>query len=1152
MKKVNKKNMHLLKQKVSNIICLLLCFNILMSLFVPLTLVVVSSKVRNSTYEVDLDTTDTYQDALINDINGSRYAGRIWSDKSVFRNSITLDNETDGYDGTIDNNSDFLHVFSALGSSLKITPPPQLDVMLLVDISGSMGKIGDECATEENFDQTPMYKTIEQVNKTIKTLLEKNSESRFGIVIYGATATVLVPLGHYSKANGDPFLKVEYEEGYGNGPVPLGLHFKLTATVKDKNNEIKTYYADNSGPNSNEAHSATGDGNRKLKGTGGQTSGLGTAEDPYHVGHLTNQQAGLAAAMDQFITGNKEITYSFGNKQKSLPRIPTLIHLTDGQASDLAWIQNEAEDSSSEEWKNTISNWNNVNWKYDLAYNSTNNSSSYYSYNRYNSSQLTGLGDAAPVIFQTLMTAAYYKSAVDAYYTSNGLTDLFGNLPTLNCYSIYASDSDGYNSMEDTQVKGTINATLNPSLYFTDLTNSNETDSSNLTSTDSGAKFIDTAYELYKKWSGTDKKVEQDFSTNTTSANRTGNDITISIKTLQSQLTDGSGAYADKDWANKITVDTIKKNIYYIPRGNFFYTDFENIGDVLNSITHSISDNAFTPVNGINDLGHESSVSYEDPLGKYMGIKDKGIIVGDSTYDMAMLLFGNIHFLNKAKVFDYQFIQKHSKDGSFKVGWYDKKGNYKENGDWEKGDIYYIDESMFKKLFSNINSTKNLTNNQKNTIYTFYEFTDSDKNTDKINPCYNADSTKYSLSDITVWNEDTSNLKDETGLKVDNTLYVDIPIGALPLQTVTITQTDYDEVDKYETNIEKKNESTPLRLFYGVGIQDSLLYNNGLINTKLISKEYKEKYTNKNNELSFFSNYYSATTYDGYAADTQDGARTKGDTFLTLSPSINNRYYVFQKNLKLYTKAYKVDNGELKELSENEAKNFEGHTYYGEFSSIDEAKKELFKGLKDGDIVTLKNEVVTYQNKNNYDGNGYYYIVAEYYKSTNDSKGEMVRYIVSRKGSEFGSGLLNGDLPKGDFLCWYDANNKYIETYNYDEEVPNDKRNNGANWVLATKVGGLRIGDLHQSILLKEENKTDTSKSYYLPVIAGDLSTEGSDAILDTYLGNNGVIKYQLSAKNPNTNDIIRLFMIVFVCSVFGLIVLFIRKKYFKKLKFQN
>lgn len=121
MREVSKKIFHLLKKKIGNIICLLLCFNLVISLFAPIILVSAkSSNLKKSTYKVDNDTTDTYREALINGTNGSRYAGRVWSDKSVFRNSITLDTDTDGSAGTISNSSDFLHVFSALGSSQRI------------------------------------------------------------------------------------------------------------------------------------------------------------------------------------------------------------------------------------------------------------------------------------------------------------------------------------------------------------------------------------------------------------------------------------------------------------------------------------------------------------------------------------------------------------------------------------------------------------------------------------------------------------------------------------------------------------------------------------------------------------------------------------------------------------------------------------------------------------------------------------------------------------------------------------------------------------------------------------------------------------------------------------------------------------------------
>ena len=337
------------------------------------------------------------------------------------------------------------------------------------------------------------------------------------------------------------------------------------------------------------------------------------------------------------------------------------------------------------------------------------------------------------------------------------------------------------------------------------------------------------------------------------------------------------------------------------------------------------------------------------------------------------------------------------------------------------------------------------------------------------------------------------------------------PVLSLPLQVVTIKLNPDGSSAYYKTNIENKEESTPLRLFYEVGLSDDIKMNNGKdIDLDKIDEEYLKKYTTEGDYLNFFSNYYSETTYDGYTADTQDDSRTKGDAFLTLSPSMNNRYYIFQKNLKLYTKAYKVENNELKELSSDEAKNFEGHAYYGELNSKEELQEKMSKGLKEGDIVTLKTDVATYENKEKYKSDSYFYIVVDYYMPTKEDKGEQVQYIVSRKGSEFGSGLLNGGLPKGDFLCWYDESGKNPETYDYDQEVPKEKLGDGSNWVLATKIGGLRIGDLHQSILRKKDNKTNTSKSYYLPIIADDPSTIGSDAILDAYLGNNGLLTYKI------------------------------------------
>ena len=86
---------------------------------------------------VDENTSDYYKNTISNKNFGTFYDGSIWSDKSVFtEKNITLDNKY-----KIENNDDFLTVFSALGSSQVVKSPEILDMMFVIDISGSMGQV---------------------------------------------------------------------------------------------------------------------------------------------------------------------------------------------------------------------------------------------------------------------------------------------------------------------------------------------------------------------------------------------------------------------------------------------------------------------------------------------------------------------------------------------------------------------------------------------------------------------------------------------------------------------------------------------------------------------------------------------------------------------------------------------------------------------------------------------------------------------------------------------------------------------------------------------------------------------------------------------------------------------------------------------------
>ena len=103
------------------LLSVLLCLCMVLSIFGGMGL---SSAIAQSTEDVlsrivDSDTMDSYIGKLLSSEWGSRYAGRVWTDKSVFAfdpdgdNSILLDMATDGYEGNVGFDADFAHVFKA-------------------------------------------------------------------------------------------------------------------------------------------------------------------------------------------------------------------------------------------------------------------------------------------------------------------------------------------------------------------------------------------------------------------------------------------------------------------------------------------------------------------------------------------------------------------------------------------------------------------------------------------------------------------------------------------------------------------------------------------------------------------------------------------------------------------------------------------------------------------------------------------------------------------------------------------------------------------------------------------------------------------------------------------------------------------------------
>ncbi len=211
-----------------------------------------TEKIVDGTRVADPNTMDDYQNKLLTMENGSRYAGRVWTDKSVFaydkngENKITLDMATDGYNGSVGYNADFAHTFSALASSQVVNeyPPSPIDLVIVFDMSGSMGQDTrydidsgvnsyveakdsdfpqDGVSMDDRIKNSRIQKTLDAINNTIDGLMKQNPQNRVAVCGYGANAVVIMPLAHYRKTDNKPYLSVGgMETLYYPGDLKLG------------------------------------------------------------------------------------------------------------------------------------------------------------------------------------------------------------------------------------------------------------------------------------------------------------------------------------------------------------------------------------------------------------------------------------------------------------------------------------------------------------------------------------------------------------------------------------------------------------------------------------------------------------------------------------------------------------------------------------------------------------------------------------------------------------------------------------------------------------------------------------------------------------------------------------------------------------------
>ncbi len=994
---------------------------------------------NNSNYSrvADPNTMESYLDSSVLDIaSNSRYAGRIWTDKTVFAlgqrsdnfdgTTLQLDANKDGSEAEVSTKADFLHVFSALGSSQVVnqeTSKP-IDVVLLLDVSRSMTQNAGPNG------QDSLHELMTEANTLIKQLMGDNPnhkvhpDNRVGVVVYGGGAQELLPLDHYQSLNND------------------GNYIEIGTKTESSNN---SYFAE-------------------INTTVKATNGFQNKHSNVMLADSTYLQGALALGMEM-LAKEENTTYYDSITRTTQPRTPVVIVLTDGATNIISAnsTSNGGTTHYNEWWKPMTGVIAHAGPGLNYAVGGAN---PFYA----DCSSRTGNGDnndenernrvanknieiqaIAPRTVSNLLLAGYYKKKIQANYNTSMLGFSIGY--NVGGLGTYANEQ--------------LLATIDPKTYFGERTDVPKLAQDEITATKD-------ALETY--FSG--KNPSMRFP-------RKEEDTYIYV---------GRGLYANFTWTHPTGKDadydvTSLEDVYYIDQ--YYEADSGDLSRIFDQIFEQINSSAFTPIGGSNDAGVEDSLTYMDPIGEYMEIKDSGVTINGETYDMGLLLFEQMHGLVKSAVYDYSFNKNHLTGDSFKAGWYDSDGNYKESGSFEEGDTYYLDIATARQYVSTLDEDEgNLTEQEKNTVYTIYRFAEEygERNEEVLNPCYEkASNISYKLSDIRVWIEDTGDFEDEDSggaidLGYNQALYVNIPTDALPIQTANISisgeDISYATDSYYRQNTQDtdrvSDHVTPIRLFYGVGVDSAIMSADAIdIDIAQVDSEYVANHT-ATDGVYFLSNYYSNTTYGGYVTDTYNGDRTRGDPNATFSPSTDNRYYLFQRPLVLYLASDVTSYQEI-EMDEEEYQNFVSNN---SSNMVDEVS----------DISSDK----------------WYYMILDYYTSTGNGKGKKTYLAVTRKGEEFGSGI-SGEINPGEFLVWYNLK---------DEEAPFDENtrafNNGVKpeedgeWVLATKPGGLRTGDMAQHLLSKTNNRTNTSYNVNIPVVSS--STDASNIVIDNYLGNNGRI----------------------------------------------
>lgn len=315
---------------------------------------------KTTTTAVDENTSRLYAESL-GGTNSTRYAGRVWNDKTVSDEDMTFDGLTNG--NVSKGDSDFLVTYSLLATSQQITQLPKVpvDVVFVLDFSASMTwGVDKKTVSKSDGSDSRIKYMVDALNNTIDALAKDSDPdhpNRIGIAYFNQVGFTLLPLTELSAEN--------------------------TANVRDQNRDDKLDYVYLS----------------YFSGTSGQDNGKATVtcdigeRSSASTDSKTNIQYGLHTGMSM-LADAETTTFEYG--EGTYTRIPNVVLMSDGAPTTIS-LPEDADRSSTGMY--TGSWWSGLN---------------------YNNGKSVGWGDNDRAWsangMMPMLTAQYFKNKIDAHY----------------------------------------------------------------------------------------------------------------------------------------------------------------------------------------------------------------------------------------------------------------------------------------------------------------------------------------------------------------------------------------------------------------------------------------------------------------------------------------------------------------------------------------------------------------------------------------------------------------------------------------------------------------------------------------------------------------------------------------------------------------